>query len=322
MFVAALAHFRLFEHLGSGPLREAELRARTGLAERPFHVMSTVLQAMGLVVRDTAGVLRASPLAREHLAGASTFEIAGYFGQAATDPGVLKLTELLRADAPLSETAAGPGAAYIFRQGIDSAMERSQSARELTLRLAGRARNAAPALAAAVDLSGATTLLDVGGGCGWFAAALLASNPQLRVTVMERPEVLKVAAETAASAGVADRLELLAGDMFEAPWPPVDRVLLSNVLHDWDVPECAALVRRAAGCLNSGGRLLVHDAFLHDDLSGPLSVALYSIALFCLTEGRAYSAAEVAGWMKEAGLTPGRSAPTLIQCSVFEAVKP
>jgi hypothetical protein len=103
--------------------------------------------------------------------------------------------------------------------------------------------------------------------------------------------------------------------------PPADVVLLSNVLHDWDVPECRLLVGRCAGALPSGGRLLVHDVFLNDALDGPLPVALYSAALFSLTEGRAYSAAEYRAWLTEAGLTPARVVPTLIHCGILTGVK-
>jgi len=98
-------------------------------------------------------------------------------------------------------------------------------------------------------------------------------------------------------------------------------MLLSNVLHDWDVPECRALLRRCAERLPSGGRLLIHDVFLNDALDGPLPIALYSAALFCVTEGRAYSAAEYRTWLGEARLTPGAVVPTLVHCGVLASVK-
>ena len=46
-------------------------------------------------------------------------------------------------------------------------------------------------------------------------------------------------------------------------------------------------------------------------------MALYSAALFALTEGRAYSAAEYREWLGAAGLTPGAVVPTLIHCGVM-----
>jgi cyclopropane fatty-acyl-phospholipid synthase-like methyltransferase len=175
----------------------------------------------------------------------------------------------------------------------------------------------APHLAAAAPLDGATTLLDVAGGTGLYAIAMLRRNPRLRAAVLDRPEVLKVAEEFRRASGVADRLELQPGDMFADPWPAADVILLSNVLHDWDVLECRALIRRAAETLPRGGRLLIHDVFLDDDHGGPLPIALYSAALFTLTEGRAYSAAEYRGWMEEAGLAVTGPVSTLIHCGVL-----
>jgi SAM-dependent methyltransferase len=147
-------------------------------------------------------------------------------------------------------------------------------------------------------------------------------NPALRTVVFDRPEVLKVAGEMAAAYGVGNRLECVPGDMFADPLlPGADVILLSNILHDWDVPECRALVRKCADALPPGGRLLIHDVFLNDALDGPLPIALYPAALFTLTEGRAYSAAEYRGWLTEAGLTVGPVVPTLIHCGVIAGRK-
>ena len=175
-------------------------------------------------------------------------------------------------------------------------------------------------LAERVDLGKAKVLLDVGGGTGLYAYAFLRRFPQLRAIVWDRPEVLKIAREMASALGVGERVELRSGDMFADPVPEADVMLLSNLLHDWDVPECKTLIRRCGERLSQGGRLLVHDVFLNDALDGPLPIALYS-ALFCVTEGRAYSAAEYRGWLKEAGLVPGAVVPTLVHCGVLVGLK-
>ncbi len=202
-------------------------------------------------------------------------------------------------------------------------MDRADLARHFTLALSGRANNVAPLLAQAVDLSGAKRLLDVGGGTGIYCAALLQKHARLRAIVLDRPEVLKVAAEFAESHGVADRLECRAGDMLSSePLPTADVVLLSNVLHDWDVAECRRLIANCAKALPPLGRLLIHDVFLNDAMDGPLPAALYSIAIFSVTEGRIYSSAEYRGWLSEAGLQPGAITPTLVHCGVLEGKKP
>ncbi len=322
LLTAAAAHFRLFDKLAAGPLAWHELRSQLALAERPLVVLITALRAMRLIER-ASDKYQLTPLAREHLVSTSPLSVADYIGLAAESPGVLAMVERLRTDLPAgakSDTDEGAGTAFIYREGTDSAMEQEASARHLTLALAGRAKNVAPVLADVLPLAGDETLLDLGGGTGIYSIALLRKYPQLRAIVLDRPEVLKVAHEFAEQYGVADRLQLLAGDMFSAALPAgVDRVLLSNILHDWDVPECIELLKRSAAALSERGEVLIHDVFLSDELDGPLPIALYSAALFTLTEGRAYSAAEYRAMLGAAGLTAGQVIPTLIHCGVLAA---
>jgi predicted O-methyltransferase YrrM len=328
LLTAAVAHFGVFERLAATAQPTGQLAAELNLAERPAVVLFTALKAMQLLQTDEAGRLSLTPLAREHLLPGGPFFVGDYIGLAADAPGVVSMVERLRtnkpfgAEAPKSDgnqSEAG-GTAFIYREGTPSAMEAEDSARRLTLALAGRAKNVAPALAQVVDASGCRTLLDVGGGTGIYSIALVQNNPQLRAIVYDRPDVLKVAAELMTEYGVEDRIELVAGDMFVDPLPMnMDLVLLSNVLHDWDVPECKTLIRRSAATLRDSGRLLIHDVFLHDGLDGPLPIALYSAALFTLTEGRAYSAGEYRAMLADAGLSAGSITPTGIHCGVLGA---
>ena len=321
LLTAAVAHFGLFAKLAEGPKTLDELRGELKLAERPANVLVTALRAMGLIAEDAAGRLVATPLAAEHLSPGAKFDVSDYIGLAAGSPGVLQMVERLTTNKPAGADD-GAGAAFIYRDGVASAMEQEQSARHFTLALAGRAKNVAPLLAEKVSFPGEQRLLDVGGGTGIYSIALLQKNPQLTAVVLDRPEVLRVAEEMARDYGVADRLECRAGDMFSNPLPGgCQTVLLSNILHDWDVPQCRELIARCAAALPAGGRLLIHDVFLNDALDGPLPIALYSAALFTLTEGRAYSAAEYRSWLTEAGLQPQEVVPTLIHCGVLTGLK-
>ena len=321
LLLAAVSHLNVFGILDEPKTFEG-LRASLGLAQRPAMVLITALRAMGLIGADEHGRLSMTDLAREHLAPGADFDVNGYLGLASDTPGVLAMVRALKANRPVGAEVEDQGAAYIFREGLESAMEREASARHLTMALAGRAKNVAPHLAKVAPLDGAKLLLDVGGGTGIYAIACVQAHPGLRAIVWDRPEVLKVAREMVDLHGVSDRVELVPGDMFADPVPTgADVVLLSNILHDWDVPECRTLVDRLAEALPGRGRLLIHDVFLNDALDGPLSIALYSAYLFNLTEGRAYSAAEYGGWMTEAGLSVGPVAPTLIHCGVLAGTK-
>ncbi|HKC17788.1 MAG TPA: methyltransferase [Steroidobacteraceae bacterium] len=322
LLTAAVTHFKLFERLKDGPRSFAALRAECGLGERGALVLVTAMRALKLLTRNADGALELSEYSREHLILGAPFDISGYIGLAAEGVGVKELIERLCTNTPAGASDKTKGAAFIYREGIESAMETEASARHLTMMLAGRAKNCAPALAHGVPLNKGRRLLDVGGGTGIYSIALLQKNPQLRAVVWDRPEVLKVAAQMARDYGVTDRLECRAGDMFIDPFPvDCDVILLSNVLHDWDVPQCRALLERCAAALPTGGRVLIHDVFLNDELDGPLPVALYSGALFYLTEGRAYSGAEYREWLSAVGLTPGTIVPTLVHCGVLPATK-
>lgn len=322
LLTAAVTHFHLFECLGSAPQTDDDLRQQLDLAERPFVVLITALRAMGFVSRDDRQRLFLTDLTREHLLPGSPFDVTGYIGLAADSPGVLEMVERLQTNRPVGAENQDTGVAFIYREGEKSAMEQEATARHLTLSLAGRAKNVAPSLAAGAPLDDCSVLLDVGGGSGIYSIACLQKHPRLRAIVWDRPEVLKVAEEMAAEFGVADRLSCQPGDMFADPIPAgVDCILLSNILHDWDEPECRVLVSRCADSLPTGGQLLIHDVFLNDEMDGPLPIALYSAALFTLTEGRAYSAAEYRNWITEAGLVASEIIPTLVHCGLLPSTK-
>jgi predicted O-methyltransferase YrrM len=330
LLTAAVAHFDVFRRLAERPRTLAELAGELGLAMRPAVVLVTALRAMRLLEVDGAGRLVPTAIAGEYLVAEREYYVGDYVGLAAEAPGVLGMVERLRTNrpygAPSNDEPAGSksddGTAFIYREGTPSAMEHEAAARRLTLALAGRAKNVAPAVAAKLAVGDATTLLDLGGGTGIYSIALVQKNPRLRAIVFDRPEVLKVAAEMAAAYGVTDRVTLAAGDMFVDPLPrDCDLVLLSNILHDWDVPECEALVARSAAALKTGGRVVIHDVFLNDAMDGSLPIALYSAALFTLTEGRAYSAAEYRAMLENAGLQAGQVVPTAIHCGLLEGRK-
>ena len=231
------------------------------------------------------------------------------------------MVKLLKTNKPMGSDDAA-GAAFIYRDGMASAMEAAESARHFTMALAGRAKNVAPALAEVVPMQEHSRLLDIGGGTGIYSIALVQKHPTLVATLFDRPEVLKVAREMGEAYGVLDRLEFVEADMFTDNLPTdADTILLSNILHDWDVPQCEQLVSKCAAALPAGGRLLIHDVFLNDQLDGPLPIALYSASLFSFTEGRAYSAAEYRNWLSGCGLQPQPILPTRVHCGVLAGVK-
>jgi SAM-dependent methyltransferase len=176
--------------------------------------------------------------------------------------------------------------------------------RRFTWAMHHRTLETAPKIAAQINLHGARTLLDLGGGPGTYAMAFLVKNPALLATVCDRPVALDVAKEIAATHKAGARLSYLPLDVMTEDIPGnYDIVWYSNVLHIYSPNDNQALFRRALASLNPGGRLLIQDAFLHDR-NGlfPEEASLFAVSMLLFTErGNTYSAAETRAWLTDAG---------------------
>jgi hypothetical protein len=252
----------------------------------------------------------------------------GYLSFSSEEPEVIEMAQRLRHDGPAA--ALVEGTAYVKEGDGPSPMDDPDTARMLTLRLAGRARILSP-LTARVLPGGPRHLLDVAAGSGYYTYEWLLANPEGTATVLDRPAVLGVAEECLEAfcreknADIGDmrrRVRFHAADMLTDELPRADVVLAFSLFHDWPGETCEKLAGRFAGALNPAGTLWVHDEFLDDTLDGPLDAALYGAQLFWITKGRIYSRAEHRAWFAAAGLTPlDVRAPTALNYSLIAAGK-
>ena len=109
--------------------------------------------------------------------------------------------------------------------------------------------------------------------------------------------------------------------MFEGDWPACDVLLLSNLLHDWDFPEVRSICTKAAASLESGGLLIIHEAFIHDNKTGPLPVAEYSALLMNICQGKCYTPAEYGAVLAELNFEVGDYHDTIADRGFMTAVK-
>jgi hypothetical protein len=87
------------------------------------------------------------------------------------------------------------------------------------------------------------------------------------------------------------------------------------------VPVVKTLLEKSLAALEPGGVLIIHDAHLNDDLSGPLHVAEYSTMLMHSTEGRCYGTGEMRELLGTAGFVNFQFHPTAAARSVITAEK-
>ncbi|MDQ1289280.1 MAG: L-tyrosine C(3)-methyltransferase [Actinomycetota bacterium] len=161
-----------------------------------------------------------------------------------------------------------------------------------------------PVLLDQVDYGGVTDLLDVGGGDAVNATALARAHPHLKVTVLDLPSTVEVAKDTVAEAGLEERIDLVAGDMFTCSLGErFDAVLLAHQLVIWSPEQNQVLLTRAYESLRPGGRVLVFNAFADDDGRGPLYAALDSVYFATLPSAGStiYRWQEHEEWLASAG---------------------
>ena len=305
-----------FSWLGANPSTLGAVCAAHGFAERPADVMLTLFSAMGLVHRRD-GLFTLTDAGREHLVKGSPWYLGPYFPTLDDRPIARDLLEVLRTGKPANWATHDAGKDW------HRAMESEEFAASFTAAMDCRGLFLAQSIAAAVDLHRHHHLLDIGGGSGVYACVLAAHNPHLRATVLDKPPVDRIAAAAIAKRGLNGRVSVLGCDMLTEPLPgDADVHVFSNVLHDWDEPVVRQLLHKSFAALPAGGKVIVHEAFLNAEKTGPLHVAEYSVLLMHACEGRCYSVAEMEQYLAAAGFVECAYASGAAARGIITARKP
>ncbi|MBV9229013.1 MAG: methyltransferase [Chloroflexi bacterium] len=128
--------------------------------------------------------------------------------------------------------------------------------------MTSQAGSADERIAEAYDFSAIRTLVDVGGGHGGFLMTVLKRNPALRGILFDLPAVIEQARELVAAAGLADRIELVAGDFFQEVPKGGDAYFIRQVIKDWGDSQCQIILDNCVRAMNPGGVLLVAERIL------------------------------------------------------------
>ena len=298
LIAAAINGFDFFSRLASQPDSLEGICQSFGFHPRPADVLLTLCRANGLVDLID-GRYHVSAIAREHATQGSPWNLAPYFASLHHRPVARDFLTVLTSGKPAGWSGDQDSADW------HKAMEDPAFASSFTNAMDCRGAWLAPALAAALDLSSRHHVIDIGGGSGIYACALAAANPHLHAVVFDQSPVDRIAANLIASRDCSAQVSVAAGNMFDGLPNHADVHLFSNVLHDWDVPEVTQLLAVSAAHLRKGGLLVIHDAFINPDKSGPLHIAEYSALLMHSTQGKCYSSSEYAALLDAAGFSPG-----------------
>jgi hypothetical protein len=165
-----------------------------------------------------------------------------------------------------------------------------------------------PAILAAYDFSGCGTIVDVGGGQGLLLRGILERYPDTSGVLFDLPTVVKDADAFRESA-VADRSQVVGGDMFRAVPSGGDTYIMKMIIHDWNDTEAIQILRNCRQAMPANGKVLVCEAVLQpSNVPDPAKWA--DLNMLVLVTGRERTEDEFRGLYAAAGLHLTRVIPT------------
>ncbi|KAM9710288.1 acetylserotonin O-methyltransferase [Menidia menidia] len=154
----------------------------------------------------------------------------------------------------------------------------------------------------AFDLSPFKIICDLGGCSGALAKQCTSVYPECTVTIFDLPKVVRMSRQHFVNEA-DQRIGFHEGDFFKDTLPAADLYILARILHDWTDERCIELLCRIYKACKPGGAVLLVEALLREDGSGPLTVQLYSLNMLVQTEGRERTDAQYAALLAAAGFS-------------------
>ncbi|MGW1720676.1 methyltransferase [Streptomyces sp. NPDC002156] len=197
-----------------------------------------------------------------------------------------------------------PESAYVFNRAMTTSSE--QSARDV---------------ANLLDLTGVSSVADIGGGQGQVVASLLEKHPGMHGTLLDLPGVVGNADPRLRDGGsLAARVSIVAGDCREDIPVQADVYIIKNIL-EWDddsTRRALANVRKAA---RPGARVVVIENLVDDTPSMKFTTAM-DLLLLLNVGGAKHTRQSMVDRLTDAGLVIGEIRPVNAYLHAFECTIP
>jgi 2-polyprenyl-3-methyl-5-hydroxy-6-metoxy-1,4-benzoquinol methylase len=157
----------------------------------------------------------------------------------------------------------------------------------------------------------AMKVLDIAAGHGLYGITVAQHNAAAQIFAVDWQNVLTVATENAARAGVADRYHTIPGSAFEVDFGHgYDVALLTAFLHHFDPATIVGLLRKIRAALKPDGLLAAVEIIPNEDRISPPFAARFAMTMLANTPGGdAYTSPELERMLREAGFQQNRLHP-------------
>ncbi|MER6721696.1 methyltransferase [Streptomyces halstedii] len=172
-----------------------------------------------------------------------------------------------------------------------------------------------------LDLTGVSSVADIGGGQGHVLASLLEKHPSVRGTLLDLPGVVARADERLREGGaLADRVRIVPGDCREGIPFEVDLYIIKNIL-EWDDESTRRTLANVVAAARPGARVVVIENLVDDTPSMRFTTAM-DLLLLLNVGGAKHTRESLVTRIGDAGLEIGEVRPVNAYLHAFECVVP
>ena len=293
----------IFDRLAKGPATVVSVAGDLGLDARGARMLMEGLLGFQFLERDVGGMYRNGPEAAKFLVKDSPASLAGLISHNSRDhlPAWLGLESAVRSGKPVHHAVNREGDGTEFFRG-------------LVADIFPMSFPPAKALQAHLRLAEATTpvrVLDLAAGAGAWGIALAHGAPQVQVTAVDWRGILPVLEQHAQRFSVADRVQMVAGDLLTAGFGSRhDLAVLGHILHSEGEARSRQLLAKVAAAVAPGGTIAIAEFLVDEDRRGPVNGLIFALNMLVNTDqGDTFSLATISGWLSEAGFKDVRTLP-------------
>ncbi|WP_328770684.1 methyltransferase [Streptomyces sp. NBC_00286] len=172
-----------------------------------------------------------------------------------------------------------------------------------------------------LDLSGSSSVADIGGGQGHVVASLLEKYPSMHGALLDLPRVVDNADPRLRVGGeFGDRMRIVAGDCRVAVPIRADAYIIKNIL-EWDDDSTARTLRNVIEAGGPGARVVVIENLVDDTPSMRFSTAM-DLLLLLNVGGAKHTTESMTRRLTDAGLAIGDVRPVNPYLHAFDCTVP
>ena len=311
VYVASKLH--LADHLALGPKSADELAGPTQTHALSLYRLMRTLASLGIFTEDATHRFALTPLGEALKTGA---------------PGSAHASILTLASEWMShgwgqllysvQTGKGGFEKSLGMPFFDWLAKNPEEASLFSETMIGIHGAEPPAVAAAYDFSGYTTIVDVGGATGNLLTTILGRYPRSHGILYDLAHVVRDAPALIQTRGLADRITIESGSFFEGVPECGDAYLLSHIIHDWTEDQCLTILGHCRRVMNPASRLLIIEMVLPVG-DTPHPGKILDMMMLVGPGGQERTEQEYGSLLRKAGLRLTRVVPTASPVSVVEA---